>query len=185
MKRHIPNAISCARLLTTPVLLAAALFHHRRLFTWLLLACLLSDILDGLIARLFNLRSRLGATLDSTADMIVLLLSAVGLLVFQRDFLLAHAAPLLALVALYLAEVAAALWRYGRISSFHTILMRLAAYVQGVFLISLFLWGYNAWIFWLMVTFSATALLEELLILCLLPHYRSDVRGLYSILHRL
>ena len=109
MKRHIPNAISCARLLATPVLLAAALFRHRQLFTWLLLACLLSDILDGLIARLFNLGSRLGAMLDSTADMIVLLLSAVGLFVFQRDFLLAHAGPLLALVALYLAEAVAAL----------------------------------------------------------------------------
>jgi cardiolipin synthase (CMP-forming) len=185
MKRHIPNAISCARLLATPVLLAAALFHHRQLFTWLLLACLLSDILDGFIARLFNLRSRLGATLDSTADMIVLLLSAAGLFVFQRDFLLAHGATLLALVALYVAEVVAALWRYGRISSFHTILIRVAAYVQGVFLISLFLWGYNAWIFRLMVTFSAAALIEELVMLCLLPQYRSDVRGLYWVLPRL
>jgi cardiolipin synthase len=184
MKRHIPNAISIARLLATPVLLAAMLLHHRGLFTWLLLACLLSDILDGLIARVFNLQSRLGALLDSTADMIVVLLSAAALFVFQQDFLSAHGAPLAALVALYLAEAAAAWWRYGRISSFHTLLSRLAAYSQGIFIMSLFLWGYNAWLFYLMLVLSAAALLEEIVILCMLPQWRSNVRGLYWLLSR-
>ena len=72
------------------------------------------DRLDGLIARAFDWRSRLGASLDSTADVLVSLIAVAGVLVFQRDFLAAHYAPLLAVIALYLTELLAALWRYGR-----------------------------------------------------------------------
>lgn len=177
--RHVPNAISTARLLATPVLLGALVQRRYAWFTWLLLACLLSDILDGLIARVFDLRSRLGAQLDSTADIIVLALSAAGVFVFQREFLAAHWAPIVLLLILYFAEVAVALWRYGRVSSFHTILSRVAAYSQGIFVMALFLWGYQAWLYYAMVGLSAVALLEEVVLLCVLSEWRADVRGLY------
>lgn len=180
--RQVPNAISSARLMATPVLLGAILLHRQRLFTWLLLACLLSDIVDGLIARIFRLQSRLGAYLDSTADLIVFLLAAAGVYVFQKAFLAEHAAAVIALLAFYLVEVAAAVWRYGRISSFHTILARVAAYAQGIFVMSLFLWGYQAWLFWTMAVVSGAALAEELVLLYVLPEWKADVRGLYWVL---
>ena len=81
--RHTPNAISGARLLAAPVLLAAALQRNEDLFKWLLLACLISDILDGLIARVFHLRSRTGAFLDSTADMLVVFIALYAVYVFR------------------------------------------------------------------------------------------------------
>ena len=179
MWRQIPNAISGARLLATPVLLGAVVLGRRPLFTWLLLACLLSDILDGVIARVFRLRSALGALLDSTADMFVLLITGAGVFVFERAFLKAHGGIVAALVALYFAEAALALLRYGRISSFHTILTRVAAYAQGIFVMSLFLWGYHGWLFYAMAVLTAAALSEEIALLYVLPHWKSDVRGLY------
>lgn len=177
--RNIPNAISLLRLLATPVLLGAVVTGRQQLFQWLLLACLLSDILDGLIARAFHLRSRLGAFLDSTADVLVSLIAVSGVFVFQKSFLAAHYAPLLLVIGLYIAELLAALWRYRKVSSFHTILDRVAAYLQGIFVMSLFLWGYQAWIFHVMIVISVVALAEELALLYLLPSWRSDVRGLY------
>ena len=84
---NTPNAISLARLLATPVLLAAVIRGHAEMFKWLLLACLLSDILDGLIARVFHLRSKFGARLDSAADMLVAFISIAALFVFQRAFI--------------------------------------------------------------------------------------------------
>ena len=141
--RQLPNAISSARLLATPILLFAALARHEDLFKWLLLACMVSDILDGLIARIFHLRSPLGARLDSTADMIVFVIGLLGLYIFQGRVLAEHWRPLAFIVALYVLEAAGALWRYGKISSFHTILVRIAAYAQGIFVMSLFLWGYS------------------------------------------
>src|SRR5215510_3304535 len=83
---NVPNAISAARLAAAPVLLGAVLRGQQDLFTWLLLACLLSDIADGLIARGFAITSEIGAGLDSIADMAVFYIAVFGAFVFQADF---------------------------------------------------------------------------------------------------
>jgi cardiolipin synthase len=182
--RNAPNAISLARLLATPALLFAAVARHQGLFKWLLLACLLSDILDGLIARVFDLRSRLGAFLDSAADLLVCVITLIGLFIFKANILAAHWVPLAIVVTIYLMEIAIALWRYGRISSFHTTLVRVAAYLQGIFVMSLFLWGYIAWILYPMAVVSVLAYSEELALLFLLPDWRADVRGIYWVISK-
>jgi CDP-diacylglycerol--glycerol-3-phosphate 3-phosphatidyltransferase len=170
--------------LATPVLLYAAIAKEPGLFKWLLLACLLSDIADGLIARAFNLRSQLGARLDSIADMIVFAIGIFGLYAFQAGVLARHWIPLAVVVGLYLVEAAGALWRYGRISSFHTILVRISAYAQGIFVMSLFLFGYMAWVFYSMIVLTVLAYGEELVLLFLLPEWTADVRGIYWVLTR-
>jgi phosphatidylglycerophosphate synthase len=179
---NTPNAISLARLLATPILLAAVIQGREGLFKWLLLACLLSDILDGLIARAFHLRSKLGARLDSIADMLVAFISIAALFMFQRAFLAAHFWELSIVISLYSLEILAALLRYGKISSFHTIVNRIAAYSQGIFVMSLFLWGYRGWLFHPMIALTIVASVEEFLLLGVLPEWRSDVRGLYWVL---
>ena len=182
--RQLPNAISSARLLATPVLLFAAVARHEDMFKWLLLACMLSDILDGLIARIFHLRSPLGARLDSTADMIVFVIGLFGLYTFQGRVLAQHWMPLAFIVALYALEAAGALWRYRKISSFHTILVRIAAYAQGIFVMWLFLWGYSAWVLYTMTALTVLAYGEEIVLLFLLPEWTTDVRGIYWVLSR-
>jgi len=179
---NTPNAISLARLLATPILLAAVIRGRAEMFKWLLLACLLSDILDGLIARVFHLRSEFGAKLDSAADILVAFISIAALFVFQRAFLAAHFWELSIVVCLYAVEILAALLRYGKISSFHTIVNRIAAYSQGIFVMSLFLWGYQGWLFHIMIALTIVASLEEFVLLGVLPKWRSDVRGLYWVL---
>jgi hypothetical protein len=47
---------------------------------------------------------------------------------------------------------------------------------------ALFLWGYQAWLYYTMVGLSAVALLEEVALLCLLSEWRADVRGLFWVL---
>jgi phosphatidylglycerophosphate synthase len=182
--RHLPNAISCARLLATPILLFAVGTKNLDLFKWLLMGCLVSDILDGLFARVFQLSSRLGAFLDSTADMLVTGIAVLGLCVFQRPVIAEHWMPLALVLILYLVEVCIALWRYRRISSFHTILVRLAAYAQGIFVMSLFLWGYAPWLLYATTVLSLLAYSEELVLLFLLPEWTANVRGIYWVISR-
>jgi phosphatidylglycerophosphate synthase len=182
--RHLPNAISCARLLATPILLFAVDTKNLDLFKWLLMGCLVSDILDGLLARVFQLSSRLGAFLDSTADMLVTGIAVLGLYVFRGPVIAEHWMPLALVLILYLVEVCVALWRYRRISSFHTILVRLAAYAQGIFVMSLFLWGYAPWLLYAMTVLSVLAYSEELVLLFLLPEWTANVRGIYWVISR-
>lgn len=180
--RNVPNAISIARLCAAPVLLASVVGHRVGIFKWLLLACLLSDILDGLIARTFRLASKLGASLDSTADILTMLIGTLGLVVFQRPFVSAHWRELLLVVVLYLAEVAASLWRYGKVSSFHTLLARVAAYAAGVFVISLLFLGYHGWLFYIAMSVYVVELSEEMVLIYLLAEWRSDVGGMVRVL---
>jgi phosphatidylglycerophosphate synthase len=160
-------------------LLTAALQQNRKYFQWLLVACMLSDILDGSIARTFDWTSRLGAILDSTGDLLVQLIAIGGLWMFFRETVVAHRVPVLIVVSLYLAEVVIAVFRYGRISSFHTFLVRVAASALGIFLLSLFFWRYVDWIFYPSIGLGILAYSEELLIVLLLAEWTPDVGGLY------
>ena len=180
--RNMPNAISLCRLLATPVLLTAALQERSLLFAWLLLACLLSDIVDGLLARSLRLQSPFGAALDSAADILVTIIGAVGTITMQWPFVVAHAWQLELLAALFAGEVLISFARYGRLSSFHTYLVRVSAYAQGAFVLSLFFWGYSAALFYFMWIVSCISQLEEWAILAVQPTWTSDVRGLYWVL---
>lgn len=180
--RKIPNAISIARLASAPVLLVAILLRRIEIFTWLLFACLLSDIFDGLIARVFCLTSKLGAALDSTADVATMLLAMAGVLVFQHAFVSSHLHEILLVIALYCAEIVASLVRYGRLSSFHTLLSRVAAYAGGLFVMALFFWGYKGWFFHFAVSVFVLSLIEGFVLIGLLPAWQCDVGGLHRVL---
>lgn len=181
---QLPNTISMGRILASPVLLVLALSGRSDEFKWLLLACLISDTVDGAIARAFKLQSQRGAFLDSTADVLNTAAALVGLICLHWPFVAEHRWALLLVAGLYVGEVTAALWRYGRVSSFHTYLARAAAYAQGIFVMSLFFLGYSGWLFYTTVVFSVVAYVEEILLLYLLPRWTSDVRGLFWALTR-
>ena len=73
----------------------------------------------------------------------------------------------------YGAEAIASLARYGKVSSFHTLLDRIAAYMAGIFVMSLFLWGYYGWLFHLTVFMFIVGLSEEMALIYLLPEWRT------------
>ena len=180
--RYIPNTISIARIGATPFLFAALWMQNPVQFRWILLACLLSDILDGWIARTFNLITRLGSSLDSVADIIVQILMIFGLWRFHRETVLSQVVPLAVIASLYFAVIIIALLRYGRVSSFHTVLTRVAAYAQGIFFMSLFFHGFIGLVFYGAVSLCILASMEELAILSLLPGWTPDVHGIRRVL---
>ncbi len=180
--RNAPNVISIARLCAGGALLGAVTWHRAGIFKWLLLGSLLSDVVDGAIARSFRLTSKLGALLDSLADVVTMFVAVIGVFVFQQMFVAEHYRGLLLVVGFYLAEVIVSFWRYGRVSSFHTMLARVAAFLAGVFVMALFIWGFQRWLYYWSVVAYLVALSEEMLLVYLLPEWRSDVGGVYRLL---
>ncbi len=82
---NVPNAITVARILLVPWI---AWFTHQRDYEsalWLFMAAALSDLVDGLIARSFDLRTRFGAVADPLADKLAML--AVTLLLAWQAWL--------------------------------------------------------------------------------------------------
>jgi Phosphatidylglycerophosphate synthase len=74
----VPNLLSCLRLGMIPVLLGIAWNGHPQLFLVLLVASLLTDLLDGFLARKLNQVSELGARLDRWADVITYFAIAIA-----------------------------------------------------------------------------------------------------------
>ena len=68
----IPNLITMVRIVLTPVFIIFLIGEEFRWALVVFIACGVSDGLDGMVARLFNQKSRLGTFLDPLADKMVL-----------------------------------------------------------------------------------------------------------------
>ncbi len=180
--RHIPHVISVARIVATPGLVYLALSNREDPYKWLLLAALLSDIVDGLIARNFSFTSKFGSTLDTLADAWLWVAAVVGIWKFQPALVTEYWLVIVPVLGLWLLEHVLAFLRYGKLTSFHTYATRAGAYALGIFIMSLYLWGLQPWLLYLAATLSILGNLEELIIIALLPSWTPDVRGLYWVL---
>jgi CDP-diacylglycerol--glycerol-3-phosphate 3-phosphatidyltransferase len=175
--RHVPNAISVTRLMSVPVLAWLVWEQRQPPFTWLLLAALLSDGVDGYIARRFGCITRLGALLDSVADAALMVVIGYGTWVFYPQVFEDHGLIVAVTVGLWILEHVAALIRYHRPSSFHTHLVRIGVLIFGVFVAVMFVFDFYPWLLYVAAVISIVAVLEQLAMICLLAEWTPDVRG--------
>ena len=175
--RNLPNALSAARIAAAPVLVALAWLGRETAFTWVLVPALLTDIADGLVARVFRLQSKLGALLDSAADTLLMLAACFGVWRLHPEVLQQHGLEVAVALGAWVLEDVVALVRYRRLSSFHTYLSKIAGNLLGLFIGVLFVFGLEPWLLRVAVAVSVLASLEELVLLALLPEWRSDVKG--------
>lgn len=183
MLKRLPNALTSLRIAAMPFLLWFAFRARHDAFTALMLFCLVGDIADGILARALNATSPLGAQLDSIADTLLFLVAGIGAWIFYPEVIRAHPVAFSLIPGLWIAENLAALIRYGRLSSFHTYLSRITAYVMGLFIGLLFLGALQPWLIYLGVGVLALATTEECVLLWLLPTWTADVRGVYWVLN--
>jgi len=182
---NVPNIISSCRLASVPIMLFCICTGRENVFTWLLLAALLSDISDGVIARSFNLQTRLGAFLDSMADMGTYISAVTGIFLFKFDFIHDHWVEISCILGFYIVEKVKTYHKYGRpFNAFHTYMSKITAYVQGAFVMSLFFWGFQWYLFYPAMIICICANIEEMILTSIIDGYESDVKGLYWVLQR-
>lgn len=73
----IPNVITAFRIILTPVFVIYLINDRLNYALVVFLICVISDGIDGMVARLFNQKSRLGAYLDPLADKTLLVTAFV------------------------------------------------------------------------------------------------------------
>jgi cardiolipin synthase len=106
--RNLPNLLSFLRLALIPVFLWLILRHEGGWAVALLIFAGVTDYLDGLIARKYNLITRLGQLIDPAADRLYIFTTLIGLVitgvipfwlaavVIARDLMLLIVYPVLA-----------------------------------------------------------------------------------------
>jgi phosphatidylglycerophosphate synthase len=179
---RIVNLITLYRIVTAPLLLVLGLTGHINLFKWLLLASFTTDAIDGYIARKYKATSVLGAKLDSIGDDLTVLVAMIILYKVHPDFIQQEIAVVMGLLVLFVIQLFFSFWKYQRPTSFHTYLAKVGALLQGIFLLSVFLLQtIFYWLFYAAVCITALELIEEILLIAILPKWRSNVKGLYRI----
>jgi phosphatidylglycerophosphate synthase len=182
---YLVNAITLYRLMAAPVLVGLLLYEEINAFRWLLVLSFFTDMIDGSLARKYKVSSILGSRLDSLADDLTVAAGIAGLILLKPAFLREQLPLIIPLLLLFLVQVVMAHIRYGRFSSFHTRSAKLAALFQGVFLILVFFLNKPPlFLFYATILITAIDLVEEIILVILLPEWKTDVKGIFWVLKK-
>ncbi len=182
-KLSLPDWLSLYRSLSAPFLIIFIYTDERMVFSVLLLISFITDALDGFLARRMKIVTQRGAQLDSIGDAITFTVGILGIVKFETAFVKEQMFLLLFAFAFYILQLALAYWRYGMPSSFHTYLAKLAAVFQGTFMLWLFFFGVEYWLFYAAVMLSILETIEEIWLIILFPEWKANVKGLLWILN--
>lgn len=183
---YIINSITLYRLIASLALFYFILANDLQAFRWMLVISFFTDAIDGYLARRFGVTSIMGSRIDSVADDLTVLMAVIGLVVWEQGFVVQEFTFIILLFAVYLVQLISALVKYGRITSFHTYLAKLAAVLQAVFLILVFfLPEWPLTLFYVTVVVTVVELVEEIILVWLLPKWEADVKGLYWVLKKM
>jgi len=101
----IPNFLSLYRLLSFPFVMYLAVSGNERLFVIFLIVNLITDALDGIIARTFRMQTELGARLDAFADVGMYICAITGVFVFKAADFAAHFLSLYIYIGAFVCSV--------------------------------------------------------------------------------
>lgn len=179
------NGITLYRIVTAPLLLALIIFDQPGIFKWLLACSFFTDAIDGFLARRYKVTSLAGARLDSIGDDLTVFVGLIGIIVFKPEFIKREMVLIICLLALFFAQVIFALVKYRKTTTFHTYAAKLAVILQGSFLILLFFLPEPVYILFHFAAFvTACDLIEEIILVYLLPKPEANVKGVYWVISK-
>ncbi len=177
-RRHWPNLISATRLALMPAVLGAAVAGERAIFVGLIAFSLLTDAVDGTLARRLGAESEFGRKLDSAADYVTLFTGTTGIALLWPEIVRRELPWILVGVAAFIAVIVLGLIRLGRAPCYHTWASKVGAVLCPFTLIPLLnggpAWPFHAVILWLVATG-----IEEVAILLLLPGHVGEMPTLW------
>jgi CDP-diacylglycerol--glycerol-3-phosphate 3-phosphatidyltransferase len=182
-KLTLPNLLTGFRFVAAPLLLWLAWHGHGIAFMELLAVAFLTDLFDGMAARLTGQVSQFGATLDSWADVITYLTIALCCWWLWPDVVSREWIYVSLIIASCLFPALAGIVKFGRFTSYHTWAVKIAAASMGLTLYVLFLDG-PAWPFRVASVICILAAIEEIAITLLLPEPESNLRSVWDVLKR-
>ena len=180
--KNIPNLLSLYRLLTFPLLLWLIFSGRESLFAIILCINLITDILDGLIARTFNLQTEFGAKLDSLADNGTFIAAILGIFIFKLEVMSQSIWMLWLFIAFFISGLLISFIKFKQFPSLHLYTTKVGGYIQGFFIFALFAWSYNEYLFVFAMILGYISHIEEIIILSISKEMQTDAKGLYWVL---
>ena len=175
---NIADWFSFYRIFAAPFLLIMIWLDLRYVFASLLLISYTTDAIDGYLARRLNITSPRGSQLDSMGDQITFVIGILGLLRFEKDFILQKLTLIIIVTSPYILQMLIAYFKYGKATSFHTYLAKFSAIVQSVFILSALFFEPQNILFFIMIGIGLLETLEEIVLIFMFKFWTSDVKGI-------
>ena len=178
MSLNIPNILSLFRIIAAPFLLLSGWFGRSDLFFVFFGLMLLSDILDGFIARILNQSSELGARLDSYGDILTYLSTPLAAWWLWPDLINAELYYIIAAIIIYILPAFFALAKYGKLASYHTWITKISAVLMSAGVVMLL--GFeNALLFHIAIYFLVIEMVENIIITIILSKPKSNIHSVW------
>ena len=171
---YVPNTLSLVRLILSPFLLVAA--QSVNMFSALYLLLVVTDVLDGHIARRYTCCSILGSRLDSLADGVFF----TTLMILLWPMIIAHTPSIVFVIAIILIRAGNLLLtraKHHRFMVMHSIANKATGMVLVVGLPFIFLYPVHLWIRYLIFSVAIISSVEKCLLLFTKEVYNPNEKG--------
>ena len=175
---NIPNLLSLFRIIAAPFLLLAGWLGMPTLFFILFGSMLLSDVLDGFIARLLDQTSPLGARLDSYGDIVTYLCTPFAAWWLWPELIREELYYITAAVIIYVLPSFFSFAKFGKLASYHTWITKVSAVLMSLGVV-LLLGFEHSLVFHLAVYFLLIEMMENIAITLILPEQKNDIHSIW------
>jgi CDP-diacylglycerol--glycerol-3-phosphate 3-phosphatidyltransferase len=178
----LPNFLSFYRILAFPFILYLAISGREYWFAVFLIINLITDVLDGAIARGFHQQTEIGARLDSIADFGTYILAVTGIFMFKMEEFSPYLYSFYVFVFFIFAPDFFSLLKFKCMPSLHLYSWKIGGYIQGIFFFTLFTLGFYPALYYFMIVWGVIASIEHILIQIIINEMKSNAKGLYWVL---
>jgi len=177
-----PNLVSSLRILIAPVLFVFAFLGMENWFLGTLLFSGFTDVVDGFLARKFNLITPLGAHLDSWGDFTIYSTMAACAWILWPEITQRELLYYALILFSFLLPALVGLVKFGKLTGYHTWTVKVAVLATFVGYVALYA-ELVSWPFMLASVLCVIAGTEEILITFILREERTDVRSVRAAWH--
>jgi CDP-diacylglycerol--glycerol-3-phosphate 3-phosphatidyltransferase len=173
----VPNLISVVRLIAAPILIVLAAWDLNAAFLGLALVLLMTDWVDGRIARAWNQQTVFGARLDAFSDVAIYLCIGCGVWLLRPDEFWNERFWLIAVIATYLLSLVVCLFKFGCLPNYHTRLAKSCWLLVTVGVVAMLL-NFSIWPLRVALAAVTAANVESIAVTLILRRWRPDVNSL-------
>ena len=183
MKMNIPNVLSLLRIAAAPFLLVVSYKGSENLFFILFTLMLISDVLDGYLARKLHQCSKVGSRLDSIGDYLTYLSVPFATWWLWPEIIKEESSYIAAVIILFMLPGVFGLIKFRQMITYHTWSSKIMAVLMSAAIV-LLLFEKDSSLFHLAVFVLAVEAIEGVLITLVLKKPQTNVRSLWHVLRQ-
>ncbi len=178
----IPNLLSLFRIVVAPFLIIVAYLGWEGVFYIIFGLMLLSDALDGIVARALNQTSDLGAKLDSYGDIATYLTIPIAGWLLWSDLMYAQRYYIFWTIFIYILPSIFALVKFHQLVSYHTWITKISAITMCAGILVLFVYK-DAYLFHVAIVILMIEAIENIIITLKLKTPKNNINSLWHMIH--